>query len=70
MGPGAQEVLALAIVGLVVLAVIWRRWRRRANGQKASACGGCASAGPPPKEPTVRFYRRNPEAEPRERGGN
>jgi hypothetical protein len=64
--PDIQELIALGIVALVAGRLLWRRWARRnaltkAGGQlssKASACGDCASAGPPPKEAPVRFYRK------------
>ena len=41
--------------------LIWRRWRKSRGPGKASACGDCASSGPPPKEATVHFYRRDPD---------
>lgn len=53
--PDLQEMLALGIVALVA-GLYWYRRRRRPSG----SCGDCASAGPPPAESTVRFYRRNP----------
>ena len=64
--PGVQELIALGIVALVAGRLLWRRWaqrdaRAKPGGQlsiKSSACGGCASAGPPPKEATVRFYKK------------
>jgi hypothetical protein len=60
--PGIQELIALSVVALVAGRLLWRQWaKRRAQGStaaKSSACGDCSSAGPPPKEPAVRFYRR------------
>ena len=58
--PGIQEIIALGIVALVVWRLIWRR---RNSSRKAGACGDCASSGPPPKESTVRFYRRQPDSD-------
>jgi hypothetical protein len=48
-----QEWVALAFVAAVVALYVY--WRRR---RPANSCGDCASAGPPPKENVVRFYRR------------
>lgn len=50
-----QEWLALAFVAVVVAAYLY--WRRQ---RPASSCSDCASAGAPPKETVVRFYRRTP----------
>jgi LPXTG-motif cell wall-anchored protein len=52
-----QEWLALGVVALVAAGYLAYRRRR-----KAGSCGDCASAGPPPKENVVRFYRRVPPA--------
>jgi hypothetical protein len=64
--PGIQEVIAVGIVALVVGRLLWRRWSRRKalnrSGTTAGACGDCTSAGPPPEEATVRFYRRRENA--------
>jgi len=56
--PGIQEIIALGIVALVAGHLLWRRWFRARAGSKAVACGDCASAGPPPQEATVHFYRK------------
>lgn len=60
--PDIQELIALGIVALVVGRLVWTRWpRRKAAGKPAAKtgdCGDCSSAGPPPKEATVHFYRR------------
>ena len=61
--PGVQELIAIGIVALVAGRLLWRRWERRAAGRTAGACSNCDSAGPPPKEATLRFYRRPPNAE-------
>ena len=69
--PGIQEFIALGIVALVAGRLLWRRYAQRdaltrPGGQpssKSSACGDCASSGPPPKEATVRFYRRRRNGE-------
>jgi len=61
--PGIQELTALGIVALVAGRFLWRRFARRAAGRTAGACSGCDAAGPPPKEATMRFYRRRPNAE-------
>lgn len=65
--PDLQELIALGIVALVAGRLLWTRWaRRHAPGRpaaKSGDCGDCAAAGPPPKESTVRFYRRR-NAEP------
>jgi len=51
--PGLQEVIAMLIVGLVAGRLAWKL-RRKPPG----SCSGCASAAPPEKEKTVRFYKR------------
>jgi hypothetical protein len=60
--PDLQEVIALGIVALVVGRLLWRRWARRVPAAKpagkSGACSDCTAAGPPPKETTVHFYRR------------
>jgi hypothetical protein len=60
--PDAQELIALGIVALVAGRLLWRRWGRgqpaTKQAGKGGACGDCSAAGPPPKEATVRFYRR------------
>jgi len=64
--PGIQELIALGIVALVAGRLLWRRFAQRdaltkpgsKPSSKAGACGDCASAGPPPKEATVRFYKK------------
>jgi hypothetical protein len=60
--PDIQEFVALGIVALVAGRLLWkRRARRQSAGTSAgrsSDCGDCAAPGPPPKEATVRFYRR------------
>jgi hypothetical protein len=61
--PGTQEFIALGIVALVAGRLLWRRWTRRATGRTAGVCSNCDSAGPPPKEATMRLYRRRPNAE-------
>lgn len=63
--PGLQEILALAIVALVVGLVVWRRWRRGKATGRSGDCGDCAASGPPPKESTVHFYRRRDEPDSR-----
>ncbi len=62
--PGLQEILALGIVALVVGLVVWRRWFRGRATRRSGDCGDCAASDPPPKEATVRFYRRrdNPDS--------
>lgn len=68
MGAELQEWVALGVVALVAGAYL--AWRRR---RKAGSCGDCASAGPPPKETVVRFYRRAPsrgDTPPRDRGSS
>jgi hypothetical protein len=50
---GLQELIALAIVGIVAGRLIWQLSRK-----PPGSCSGCASAPPPEKEKTVRFYRR------------
>ena len=66
--PDLQELIALGIVALVAGRLIWKRWARRNVAGKPAAksgdCGDCAAAGPPPKEATVRFYRRQNEEGP------
>ena len=57
--PDTQELIALGIVALVAGVLIWRRFAKRDAGQTAGACRNCDSAGPPPKEAPVRFYRRH-----------
>lgn len=59
--PDRQELIALGIVALVAGRFIWKRWGRRSAGGKPAKtgdCGDCAASAPPPKEATVRFYRR------------
>jgi len=56
--PDIQELIALGIVALVAGRLLWRRWTRRGDTRKAGACSNCDSAGPPPKEAPLRFYRR------------
>ncbi|MEO7386196.1 MAG: hypothetical protein ABIX37_04605 [Gammaproteobacteria bacterium] len=60
--PDMQEIIALAIVALVAGVWIWRKVSQRNSRtratSKAGACGDCTSSGPPPKEATVRFYRK------------
>ena len=56
--PGTQEMIALGIVALVAGRLIWRRVAGRRAASRASACGDCASSGPPPKEATVHFHRK------------
>ena len=46
-----QEILALAVVAVVVALAVWRSWRRRSRSRAASNN---------PKEATLRFYRRRP----------
>ena len=55
-----QEILALAVVLVVVAVALWRRWRRR--GKAAAACNNCPApaAGEKAKEVPLRFYRRKP----------
>jgi hypothetical protein len=52
--PGLQELIAMAIVGIVAGRLIWRLRRKKPSG----SCSGCVSAPPPEKEKTVRFYKR------------
>lgn len=59
---GGQEILALALVALIVGLALRRRWRRRGTG----ACDGCqpsTSANPPAaREQTLHFHpRRRPD---------
>ena len=65
--PVIQEIIALGIVALVAGRLVWRRWAARQDaargGTQSGACGNCAAAGPPPKEATVHFFRRRPNAE-------
>jgi len=56
--PGIQEIIALAIVALVVGLYVRRRWFGRRKLSGGADCGGCASSGPPPKESPLRFYRK------------
>lgn len=59
--PDMQEVVALGVVALVAGRFIWKRWGRRntpGKGTPSGDCGNCAASAPPPKEATVRFYRR------------
>ena len=69
--PDIQELIALGIVALVAGRLLWKRWRpgnaRGKPGGKSGDCGDCAASGPPPKEATVRFYRRRKEEAPPER---
>ncbi|MBL8197922.1 MAG: hypothetical protein JNJ67_03210 [Chromatiales bacterium] len=51
--PGLQELIAMLIVGVVATRLAWRL-RKKPSG----SCAGCASAPPPEKEKTVRFYNR------------
>lgn len=51
--PGPQEFIAMLIVGIVAARLAWRL-RKKPSGN----CSGCASATPPEKEKTVRFYKR------------
>ena len=53
MGLGFQELLALAIVAVVVGFALYRRWRKPA--EKNSCCGDTEPSG----EKTVHFYRRD-----------
>lgn len=56
MSVGWQEIVALVIVALVLSAAIYRRWhkgRARPDGRS-----GCDTGAKPPKEATLRFYRR------------
>ncbi len=59
---------------LVAGRLLWKRWARRNAAGKPAAksgdCGDCAAAGPPPKEGTVHFYRRQKAEAPRERGAD
>lgn len=63
--PDIQELIALGIVALVAGRLIYRYVVRR-NVARRSACGDCASAGPPKPEATVHFYRRR-DSGPKER---
>jgi len=56
--PGIQEIIALGIVALVVGLYIRRRWFSRRKSSHGTACGDCASSGPPAKESPLRFYRK------------
>ncbi len=51
--PGLQEAIAILIVAVVAGRLAWRL-RKKPPG----SCSGCASAPPPEKEKTVRFYKR------------
>jgi hypothetical protein len=52
-----QEVIALAIVAVVIAIGAWRWVRRR--GTSRTACGHCdRPAAPTPKEIPLRFHRR------------
>ena len=51
--PGPQELIAMLIVGIVATRLAWRL-RKKPSGN----CSGCASAPPPEKEKTIRFYKR------------
>lgn len=51
--PGPQELIAMLIVGIVATRLAWRL-RKKPSG----SCSGCASAPPPEKEKTIRFYKR------------
>lgn len=51
--PGLQELIAMVVVGIVAARLVWRL-RKKPPG----SCSGCASAPPPEKEKTVRFYKR------------
>lgn len=51
--PGFQELIAILIVGIVAGRLAWRFWKK-----PPGSCSGCASAPPPEKEKTVRFYKR------------
>jgi hypothetical protein len=66
--PDIQELIALGIVALVAGRLVWKRWAGRTaagkSAPKTGDCGDCSSAGPPPKEATVRFYRRQKEEAP------
>lgn len=71
--PDIQEAIALGIVALVAGRLLWRRFGRRKSpaqaGSKAGACSDCASAGPPPKETTIHFYRRREAGRPADGSG-
>jgi hypothetical protein len=56
---GTQEILALIIVATVVVAVIYRRWRKAQN-KNESSCGCDGKSSDKKTESTVRFYRRQP----------
>jgi hypothetical protein len=51
-----QEIIALLIVAAVAGIALWRCWQRRKI--KASGCNQCGDKPAPPKESTIRFYRR------------
>ncbi|MDP2322664.1 MAG: FeoB-associated Cys-rich membrane protein [Gammaproteobacteria bacterium] len=61
--PGFQEIVALAIVALIVGLYIRRRWSRGKAARRAGDCGDCPASEPPPKESTVHFYRRRDSAD-------
>lgn len=56
MNVGTQEILAIAIVAVVVGFAIYRRLRKKDSG--ASACSGCDhQSAKPETEKTVRFFK-------------
>jgi len=60
MSAGLQEIVALGIVALVVIAVIYRRWKRAKNagpGGCSSCAENCSAKG---SETSVRFHTREP----------
>lgn len=56
MPAGVQELLALAIVAVVVGFALYRRSRRR--GQSGSCGEGCGRQSGNKQETTIHFYRR------------
>jgi hypothetical protein len=62
--PDIQEIIALGIVAVVAGWLLWKRRLRRNAPPKTGSCGDCVQQGPPPKEATLRFYRRRNAEDP------
>jgi hypothetical protein len=57
-GTEIQEVMALAVVALVVAIAVWRRARHKAKG--APGCSNCDTPAARKRESTLHFHRRRP----------